>query len=336
VTSLRRLSYVTLGVALTHLVFGAIVRISGSGMGCGDHWPKCYGHWFPPFDQPTLIIEWTHRLLAALLITAVVALAATAFAKRRLPAVGGRGGVLRASVLAALTVVITALFGAVTVWLGNVWYATLVHWLLAATLLAALAAAVIRGGGLGGTSVLKQSGSGRAARGAMAAAALALVVLLFGGMTAKFPGASGACPGFPLCGAELSLPAQHVQMTHRVLAFLLFFHVLGLLIAFTRRREAPIVVRTVRIAFGFVMLQILVAGAMIGMQMPPELRSLHQAVGVGIWLSLFTLAYLARFAAREPLTEAELAPDASRVDPRAARSVGNGDVPVMASRGVHP
>ena len=335
-TTLRRLSYVTLGVALTHLVFGAIVRISGSGMGCGDNWPKCYGHWFPPFDQPTLIIEWTHRLLAALLITAVVALAATALAKRRLPAVGGRGGVLRASVLAALTVVITALFGAVTVWLGNVWYATLVHWLLAATLLAALAAAVVRGGGLGGTSVLKQSGSRRAARGAMAAAGLALVVLLFGGMTAKFPGASGACPGFPLCGAELSLPAQHVQMTHRILAFLLFFHVLSLLIAFTRRREAPIVVRTVRIAFGFVMLQILVAGAMIGMQMPPELRSLHQAVGVGIWLSLFTLAYLARFAAREPLTEAELAPDASTVDPRAARAVGKGDVPAMASRGVHP
>ena len=335
-TTLRRLSYVTLGVALTHLVFGAIVRISGSGMGCGDNWPKCYGHWFPPFDQPTLIIEWTHRLLAALLITAVVALAVTAFAKRRLPSVGGRGGMLRAAMLAAAVVVVTALFGAVTVWLGNVWYATLVHWLLAATLLAALAAAVVRGGGLGGTSVLKQSGSRRAARGAMAAAGLALVVLLFGGMTAKFPGASGACPGFPLCGAELSLPAQHVQMTHRILAFLLFFHVLSLLIAFTRRREAPIVVRTVRIAFGFVMLQILVAGAMIGMQMPPELRSLHQAVGVGIWLSLFTLAYLARFAAREPLTEAELAPDASTVDPRAARAVGKGDVPAMASRGVHP
>lgn len=334
-TSLRRLSYLTLGIALTHLVFGAIVRISGSGMGCGDNWPRCYGHWFPPFDQPTLIIEWTHRLLAALLITAVVALAATAFAKRSLPSVGGRGGVFRASALAAAVVVVTALFGAVTVWLGNVWYATVVHWLLAATLLAALAAALIRGGGLGGTAVLKQSGTRRAARGAMAAAGLAVLVLMLGGMTAKFPGASGACPGFPLCGSDLTLPAQHVQMTHRILAFLLFFHVLGLLIVFTKRREAPIVVRTVRIAFGFILLQILVAGAMIGMHMPPELRSLHQAVGVGIWLSLFTLAYLARFAARGAGAEAvpALEPVPAR---RASRTAAaKGDAPAIASnRGV--
>ena len=333
-TSLRRLSYVTLGIALTHLVFGAIVRISGSGMGCGDNWPKCYGHWFPPFDQPTLIIEWTHRLLAALLITAVVTLAVTAFAKRSVPSVGGRGGMLRAATLAAVVVVVTALFGAVTVWLGNVWWATLVHWLLAATLLASLAAAVIRGGGLGGTSVLRQSGSRRAARGALAAAGLALVVLLFGGMTAKFPGASGACPGFPLCGADISNPAPHVQMTHRVLAFLLFFHVLGLAIVFARRREAPIVVRAARIAFGFVMLQILVAGAMIGMHMPPELRSLHQAVGVGIWLSLFTLAYLARVAAREPGAEPALAADPSRPGSRPTRTAAKAEVPAVATRGV--
>jgi heme A synthase len=337
VTSLRRLSYVTLGIALTHLVFGAIVRISGSGMGCGDHWPRCYGHWFPPFDQPTLIIEWTHRLLAALLITAVVALAATAFARRSLPAVGGRGGVMRAALLAAATVVITALFGAITVWLGNVWWATLVHWFLAAVLLAALAAALIRGGGLGGTSALAEKGSLRAARGAMAAAGLALVVLMFGGMTAKFPGASGACPSFPLCGASLSLPAQHVQMTHRILAFLLFFHVLGLMISFARRHEARIVVRTARIAFGFVFLQILVAGAMIGMHMPPELRSLHQAVGVGIWLSLFSLAYLARIAAREPDERMASLADPSPTGARSGRAgMGKGEVPVVASRGVHP
>jgi heme A synthase len=337
VNSLRRLSYVTLGIALTHLVFGAIVRISGSGMGCGDHWPKCYGHWFPPFDQPTLIIEWSHRLLAALLITAVVALAAFAFTKRSLPSVGGKGGVLRAALLAATTVIITALFGAITVWLGNVWWATLVHWFLAAVLLAALAAAVIRGGGLGGKAVLSEKGSLRAARGAMVAAGLALVVLMFGGMTAKYPGASGACPSFPLCGASLSHPAQHVQMTHRILAFLLFFHVLGLMIAFARRHEAPMVVRAARIAFGFVFLQILVAGAMIGMRMPPELRSLHQAVGVGIWLSLFSLAYLARIAARDPDERAALLTDTSPAGARRARTaVGNGEVPVVASRGVQP
>jgi heme A synthase len=321
VTSLRRLSYITLGLAITHLIFGAIVRISGSGMGCGDNWPKCYGHWFPPFTQPTLVIEWTHRLLAALLITAVVALALTALVKARRgeSAIGGRGGALRATMLAAAIVVVTAIFGAITVWLGNVWYATVVHWLLAATLLATLAAAVIRAGGLGGTSVRTQRGSQRAARGAAAGAGVALITVLLGGMTAKIPGASWACQGFPLCSGSLlpSLPTQHVQMTHRLVAFLLFFHVLGLLIGFTKRREAPIVVRTVRVVFGLVLLQIFVAAAMVELHLPPELRSLHQAIGVGIWLSLFTLAYLARLASRDTVD-----PVGAPATERSTRAVG--------------
>ena len=53
--ALRRLAYSTLGLAYALIVFGAIVRISGSGMGCGDHWPRCFGSWFPPLDQPTLV-----------------------------------------------------------------------------------------------------------------------------------------------------------------------------------------------------------------------------------------------------------------------------------------
>ncbi|HEY9449760.1 MAG TPA: COX15/CtaA family protein [Gemmatimonadaceae bacterium] len=334
-TLLRRLAYTALGIALTHLVFGAIVRISGSGMGCGDNWPKCYGHWFPPFDQPTLVIEWSHRLLAALLITALLVLAFTAFAKRRTPRVGGRGGVLRASVLAAVVVVVTAIFGAITVFLGNVWYATLVHWLLAAILLASLAAAVIRSGGLGGTSIVGQTGSRRAARGAVAAAGVAVLVLMLGGMTAKFPGASGSCPGFPLCGGSLlpALPAQHVQMTHRILAFLLFFHVLGLLIVFTKRREAPTVLRTVRIAFALIVLQIVIAGAMIGLQLPPELRSLHQAVGVAIWLSLFTLAYLARMAADTSGAGAEAVALPVELAPVAQEPVPGPSIAVIVARG---
>ena len=67
-SALRRFSYAALLVAFTHLVFGGIVRISGSGMGCGDHWPLCYGHLFPPMDRPDLVVEWTHRLLASILV----------------------------------------------------------------------------------------------------------------------------------------------------------------------------------------------------------------------------------------------------------------------------
>jgi len=299
---LRRLSYAALVVAVAQIVFGAIVRISGSGMGCGNHWPKCYGRWFPPFDQPTLVIEWTHRLIAALLLVALGGLAAAAYATRREAGVGGRGGVLRASLLALAMWPAQALLGAITVWLGNAWYATASHWLLAATLLAALSAAVMRAGGLGGARARTERASARSARGAAAGAAIALVTIFLGGMTATYPGANVACSGFPLCGAGIAAAVaptgRAIQMTHRVLALLLTLHVFGLLLGVRRRREAIVVVRAVAIAAGLIVVQIGIAASMIALELPPALRSLHQSTGAFIWLTLFSAAYLARMASR--------------------------------------
>src|SRR5215470_7726765 len=96
--AIRRLSIAALVVACLHLVFGSIVRITGSGMGCGDHWPKCYGYWFPPLSRPDLIVEVSHRYLASILTLAVLSLGAVAFARRNEPGVSGRGGILRSAI----------------------------------------------------------------------------------------------------------------------------------------------------------------------------------------------------------------------------------------------
>lgn len=321
--ALRRLAYSTLALAYALIVFGAIVRISGSGMGCGDHWPRCFGRWFPPMDQPTLVIEWTHRLLAAITVAMVALLVLVAFRKRSEPRVSGRGGVLRASVLAALLIVVQALLGMVTVRLGNTAWATVAHLLNGALLLAALATTVLRAGGLGGgISVGAVAARTRAARGSAAAAAIALCTVLFGGLTAKIPGANSACEGFPLCRGSLfpALPAQHVQFTHRILAFLLFFHVLGLVIGFARRREAAAVNRLVRVAFALICLQLVIAAGMVEMHLPPVMRSLHEADGIAIWLTLFALAWLARFSSASAAHEAGRVADGAGSRSVAARA----------------
>jgi len=312
---LRRLAYATLVLAYAQLVFGAIVRISGSGMGCGDNWPRCFGSWLPRLDNPTVAIEFTHRVFAAIVAAMVAALMLVAFRKRQEPGVGGTGGVLRASLLAGPLVVLQALLGMVTVRMGNTAVATVAHLLNGALLLAVLAITVLRAGGLGGAAAAGViAARTRAARGAAAAAAVALVTLLFGGLTAKIPGANSACEGFPLCSGSIlpALPAQHVQFTHRLLAFLLFFHVLGLVIGFARRREAPVVVRTVRVAFALICLQLVIAAGMVELNLPPALRSLHEADGIAIWLALFALAWLARFpnAQETPAPAAGRAPSA--------------------------
>jgi heme A synthase len=227
--TLRRLSYVALAVAFAHIVFGAIVRISGSGMGCGDNWPKCYGYWFPPMSRPDLIIEVSHRYLAVALFVAIAALVVAAWRRRGEPGVGGRGGVLRAASFGVSLWFAPALFGAVTVFLENPAWATVVHKLLAAALLAVLAACTVRAGGLGGARRSRQRATPKAVRGASVAAGLALAAGAMGAMTAKIAGAAVACRGFPFCGdGSLGGGAQHVQLTHRVIAYLVAFHVLGL------------------------------------------------------------------------------------------------------------
>ena len=309
--TLRRFSYAALFVAFTHLVFGAIVRISGSGMGCGDHWPLCYGHLFPPMNRPDLVVEWTHRLLASILVFTVVAFALVAWRARRQPRVGGPGGVLRAALLAVVVVFAAAILGAVTVKLGNTPYATVAHWLLAMTLFATLGAASIRAGALGGDAASSERASPRVARAAIAAAGIAFCTVALGGLTAKYPSAAIACRGFPLCGRDAAAPASsvHVQLTHRVLAVLLLLHLIGVVAGLSRRKEeSRTVARAAGIALGLVVVQLAVAGSMVLLSLPPVLRSLHEAVGVSVWLGTFAYAYLARIAATaDPVTESSSA-----------------------------
>src|SRR5438093_6799273 len=71
------------------IVLGAVVRITGSGLGCGTHWPLCNGHLFPPLDDIGTVIEWSHRLVAGLVTILVVALAVyTVWLQRRAAFVG--------------------------------------------------------------------------------------------------------------------------------------------------------------------------------------------------------------------------------------------------------
>ncbi|MFN2397588.1 MAG: heme A synthase [Gemmatimonadaceae bacterium] len=292
--TLRRLAYTSLVLAFAHIVFGAIVRITGSGMGCGDNWPKCYGYWFPPMSRPDLVIEVTHRYLAAALLAAIVTLFYVAWTTRQELGVSGRGGVLRAAGLGTALWFAPALLGAVTVFLGNTALATAAHKLLAMMLLAVLVSAVVRTGGFGAGAAAAKPASDSTRRGAIAAAALALTVVMLGGLTAKIPGAAVACQGFPLCGAS-PLPrggAQHLHMAHRILAFLLALHMISLTAGARRRGEASAITRAAILSVIMIMAQIAVAAAMVLNALPQELRSLHQAIGVSIWIGIFLLAYL--------------------------------------------
>lgn len=296
----RRWTVAAVVLTYLQLVFGGIVRITGSGMGCGDHWPKCNGSWIPPLDQPIVMIEWTHRLLALLV---VLTLGASAWVSRRAARDEAGRRVARAATAGFVLVVAVALLGMITVKLGNSAFATVAHWTMAMALLAVLLAAAVRSGAMGGDAAVAQGGTGRATRSLSAGAALALMVVVAGALTAKIPGAAAACPSFPLCGTPVEGSYENVrdvQIGHRVLAFFLLFHVIAVWSSIRRRNEeSRTVSRTAGAATALVVLQLVIGASMIWMTLPMPLRVAHEATGVAIWMTLFLASYLARSAARQ-------------------------------------
>lgn len=97
------------------MLFGAVVRITGSGAGCGQHWPTCQGE---ALHLPRAVEEWIeygHRITAGLGLIAVIGLTVWTFRVRE------RGDVARFWALTTLVAfIVESLLGAVLVKFGLV------------------------------------------------------------------------------------------------------------------------------------------------------------------------------------------------------------------------
>src|SRR5687767_4016105 len=79
-----RAAKATLGYTIFVVLFGAIVRITGSGAGCGQHWPTCNGEIAHLPHRIETLIELTHRVTSGGALLAALALAYVT--RRRVPA----------------------------------------------------------------------------------------------------------------------------------------------------------------------------------------------------------------------------------------------------------
>lgn len=75
-------AWAVLAYNLLVILWGAWVRVSGSGAGCGSHWPLCDGEVIPRAPSAEKLIEFTHRATSGLALLAVVALAVAVFRAR--------------------------------------------------------------------------------------------------------------------------------------------------------------------------------------------------------------------------------------------------------------
>jgi heme A synthase len=304
-SALRRLgwlAFVTAFFTYALIVFGGVVRITGSGMGCGDDWPLCNGQLIPPMDFETLI-EYGHRLAALFVTVLIFIVAGYALRHRRSQGIAQRR-VVGLAIVAAVLLVVQVLVGAITVWLELPTSTVVLHLGLASTLLAVLIVVGLR-------AFVAPSRAAPAAsypRWALATAVLGFVLLIFGALVAN-TGASPLCQGFPLCNGQI-IPRGgglvHLHWTHRLLAYAMVV-VAVVAVAMTLRQRAHVAVsRAAMVALGLVIGQIWVAAEMVTLRLPGGLRGLHLAVGVALWAGLVVWTTLARRLPSAPSASEDL------------------------------
>ena len=63
------------------IVYGAFVRATGSGAGCGEHWPLCNGIVIPREAEIETLIEFGHRATSGVTLPLVILLLVFAWKK---------------------------------------------------------------------------------------------------------------------------------------------------------------------------------------------------------------------------------------------------------------
>ena len=79
----RDYAWFTLAFNLAVILWGAFVRATGSGAGCGGNWPLCSGQVFPPDSAAETLVEYVHRVTSGIALLLVVGL--LIWAVRRFP-----------------------------------------------------------------------------------------------------------------------------------------------------------------------------------------------------------------------------------------------------------
>jgi heme a synthase len=70
----RRFAWGVLAYNVLVVLWGAYVRASGSGAGCGSHWPLCNGEVVPLAPKIETVIEFVHRVTSGLAVISAAAL----------------------------------------------------------------------------------------------------------------------------------------------------------------------------------------------------------------------------------------------------------------------
>lgn len=291
-----RFAWAVLAANVAVIAWGALVRATGSGAGCGQHWPTCRGEVVPRSPALETVIELTHRATSALALVLVLGLLVGAW--RTFPA----GHVVRrTAVLAVVFMVLEALLGAALVLFG--WVAKdasaaravvmplhLTNTLLLLASITLTAAWAHDRGGLGAPGQ-------RRGGGLLAAAAIAMIVVGITGALAALGDTLFPATSFG-AGLEQELAADsHIVLRLRILHPVASAVGAALLVAAAvlapRRRPDPTVRRAGTVLLALVLVQLAAGALNLYLLAPVWMQLVHLVLADLTWVALVVLASVA-------------------------------------------
>jgi heme A synthase len=293
----RRLAVATAVATYLLIVWGGIVRVTGSGNGCGtqDQWPLCHGSLLPAWQLQTLI-EFTHRWIASICTILVVILTVAAWRWQR----QHRRIVFATSVAAALFVLQIAL-GALAVEFNLPGGVVMIHLANALLLFAVLVYVAV----LASTVATPGRGPSLSAalmpsvkRPAIVAVVATYLVALSGAYVVE-TGSGAGCTSWPVCGSGFSLPSGQpatINVAHRLVALVVVVLLGGLMAMIARRRHGDRAIRAGVMAVNLMLVLQVAAGALVVLLgLPAWVRGLHIALASLLWGSVVAVAVLGMY-----------------------------------------
>jgi heme a synthase len=288
---------------LTYLliVWGGIVRVSGSGNGCGttDQWPLCHGSLLPAWQINTLI-EFTHRWIVFVCTILLVVLTIATWVWHR-----QQRRILVGTSVAAGLFVVQIVLGALAVEFNLPGGVVMIHLANALLVFAVLiyVAVVACTVGTPERSPSLSAALQPSVKWAVIIAVVATYLVALSGAFVVETGSGGGCTSWPLCGSGFSLPAGQaatINVAHRVVALVVVLLLGGLMAVIARRRRGDRVVRIGVMTVNLLLVMQVAAGALVVLLgLPAWVRGLHIALASLLWGSVVAVAVLSRLPVNE-------------------------------------